>query len=358
MRNAQRVRTPSESELDPPAIARPTWSMQTEGLQRFVRQDRLKLAGFSFLTGFGPLLLAAGLLLIFPFSVWLLLGAGVALCLAGRALPGTLKFVDIIETQGTTVRFRRLWTRRWVKVSQPMTTRIDLWLAGKEAAEPGSGRNARVSPQAYLILFNNGKRLFVAFSAFPGAQAVVALLAAHPETGLRFPSRMHGLYLSNMTVYPVPGLGRSWSYYDENEEGNHAVTCYLYHKDLGSIPQGISPLVQTEFGEAKSDILKAGQIRPPPGVATHVADSLVQAGVDPKLEFLSAEYQVTAANETRVSRLFITGYANHFLKIRVTANAANTSYAALCERVLGAIAELAGNRSAAEGPLLARAPLP
>jgi hypothetical protein len=313
--------------------------MEAPDRQRFVRRGRLKWAALGFLQGVIPVLVAAGLLLRLHFNVWLLGCAAVLIGLAVAHWPKMSNAVDLIEVQGATIRFRRFWTRRWVEVMPETISHVGMARADQRIVGPGQQLMHQTPPPSYAALFSNGKKLEVSLHAFPGSETVIELLASHFQTGWRFPLRMHGLYLGNMTVYPNAESGTGWVYYEESGENGGTVHYYLYHKNNHDISNGICPLLEHEFLEAKNQVVPGLEGQPTPNPISHVADSRVRVGTASEFEFLCSDYQLVVSGKPRLARLFITRYAGYFLKIQVTANVARPGFPALCDAAVKVIEE-------------------
>ena len=141
----------------------------------------------------------------------------------------------------------------------------------------------------------------------------------HPATGLEFPDTIAGMMKGNVTDFEKkhPGLGVSIGY---NGPGI-TVTIYLYNLGLKSISNDVAaPIQQKHFNEAVQEVYWAGK--------KGYYRSLKELGkgttflgsnhVGPKALFASFNYIQNGIE--RLSKLYLTGYENHFLKIRFTYN--------------------------------------
>jgi hypothetical protein len=97
------------------------------------------------------------------------------------------------------------------------------------------------------------------------------------------------------------------------------VSVYVYDSQVEKIPSGAgSPIVRKEF----EDVIEVIHLSKEIGLIQSVKEvSQETVFLDPgkkSQEVLSASFQITKDGESLVTRLFLTGYGNHFLKLRVT----------------------------------------
>jgi hypothetical protein len=145
----------------------------------------------------------------------------------------------------------------------------------------------------------------------------------HDETGIVFPARLGGMVCRGMDRYGQQELGISVRY-----EGAHLLKTdvYLYNMGLKAIPNGPdSDVVRNHFEGVTQDLFAAQR--------QGLYSSVVEIGSGTTLigsprEGLRALYKCfeyhqnpspgIVSTERRRSYLVLTGYRNHFLKIRLT----------------------------------------
>ena len=135
------------------------------------------------------------------------------------------------------------------------------------------------------------------------------------ETGLAFPDVIGPARKVASTDYGKtlgkPALGYSWGY----ETQVLTTTFYVYNLGVASIPSGATEIVLQQFQQAQGDIdqgAKAGrydQLKPSQGPGNCTVGTIV---------FRCITYSAIRPTDKRpvFTRLFVTGYRNHFLKIR------------------------------------------
>lgn len=307
------------------------------------RHDISKVVGLGLVVMAGPPLLAAGILVFAPAGMWLAIGIGACSAAALMLAPVMLKVVDRLEIDGEKVRFRRLWTRKWAKKTSRDVVGLKLQASAQGLTGGHAPRKPRVHIHAYDILFSDGSSLYLNFQDFPGAGVAVKTLARDPDTHLAFPIVLGDLYLSNIHVYDHRDLGRTVVYADP---GGATFSIYIYDKGLAHIPDGVSPEVHKEFGEAKQEILDVWHAAAPAGaVVEHRSDSMVpMSNRESAPETLRALFDSLVGDCAKEDRLYMTGYGRHFLKVRVSAAADRRDLDDLCDKVLDHLCELmAGN---------------
>ncbi|MCX5718243.1 MAG: hypothetical protein NTW44_08105 [Nitrospirae bacterium] len=139
----------------------------------------------------------------------------------------------------------------------------------------------------------------------------------HPATGLIFPDSVEGIIRGEVTDYEGknPGLGISVAY----DRPGITVTVYLYTLGLRSISGDLaSPILKEHFNQVIQDIYKVEEM----GYYKDVKNLgqgttfLKQDNTGPKALFASLSY-VQSGTE-RLSKLYLLGHKNHFVKIRFT----------------------------------------
>jgi hypothetical protein len=140
----------------------------------------------------------------------------------------------------------------------------------------------------------------------------------HEPTGIVFPERLATLEKeSEVTDFETerPGLGVSIGY---NGPGV-TVTIYIYTMGLKKIPSDLnSPIMKASFTQAANEIEMAGE----QGIyrdVTKLSEGEATWGPEESgVNMLHASYSYNRDDEDRLSHLYLTGYQNHFLKVRFT----------------------------------------
>lgn len=145
-------------------------------------------------------------------------------------------------------------------------------------------------------------------------------------TGLRFVKEVGSLARAEITDYDKegrPDLGVSVAYKLRDEEGKIVMSLNVYAYDLGekAIPDGIdAEVVKKQFEQVKNDVI---QKQGPKGwhSVKHIADSRAGLGADKGAPpALKSEFETTLkeGGPKMGSLIYLLGYRNRFLKIRVT----------------------------------------
>ena len=161
----------------------------------------------------------------------------------------------------------------------------------------------------------------------------------HPATGLVFPSQIGDAQKYNSTDYGRsmnrPDLGYSWNY----RAGELLVaTLYVYNLGVPTLPQGAASwAVQRQFEQATADIETLArngryeQLKTAKGPGECTYNAIVF-----RCMTLSA---IQSANQRHVyTALMLTGYRNHYLKVRIDWPEGSTASSATLERFLSAMA--------------------
>lgn len=139
----------------------------------------------------------------------------------------------------------------------------------------------------------------------------------HPATGLTFPDSVEGIVRGEVTDYEGknPGLGVSVAY----DRPGITVTVYLYTLSLRSISSDLaSPILKDHFNQVIQDIYKVEELGYYKNVKNLAQGTtfLKQDNTGPKALFASLSYVQSGTN--RLSKLYLLGHKNHFVKIRFT----------------------------------------
>lgn len=141
----------------------------------------------------------------------------------------------------------------------------------------------------------------------------------HPATSLVFPDRLAGLDKVRVTDYEkdYPGLGLSVGY---NAPGR-TLTIYLYNMGMNSVPDDVtSPVLRQQFEQAANDIARVAEMGEYQNLRRLNEDEIVSISSNTGRKALSASFSFFQKNagKDRLSKLYLMGYKNHFLKIPYT----------------------------------------
>jgi hypothetical protein len=167
-----------------------------------------------------------------------------------------------------------------------------------------------------------------------GSLGIAADSWRHDGTGMVFPARLGGLLLQGTESYGQQELGASVRY-----EGPQFLKAdvFLYTLGIQQIPDGIdSELVKKHFESVSQDVLNAVR-RGWYSSLVEVGHGTVQLGTSREgqralyrcFEYDQNPSPTTATLERRRSYVILTGYRNHFVKIRFTFLANTKSYGEL-----------------------------
>ncbi|MDP3259705.1 MAG: hypothetical protein Q8M34_03845 [Thermodesulfovibrionales bacterium] len=139
----------------------------------------------------------------------------------------------------------------------------------------------------------------------------------HPATGLIFPDSVAGIVRGDVTDFEGknPGLGVSVAY----DRPGITVTLYIYTFGFKSIPSDLSsPALRTHFAQVMQDIYeveKRGYYK----FVNKTAEGITFLRTDktgPQALFASFSYVQNGIE--RLSRVYLLGHKQHFVKIRFT----------------------------------------
>jgi len=139
----------------------------------------------------------------------------------------------------------------------------------------------------------------------------------HPATGLTFPDSVEGIVRGDVTDFEGknPGLGVSVPY----DRPGITVTVYIYTFGFKSIPSDLSsPTLKNHFAQVMNDIYeveKRGYYKSVKKTAEGVT-FLRADKTDPQA--LSASFSYVQNGVERLSKVYLLGHRQHFVKIRFT----------------------------------------
>jgi hypothetical protein len=132
--------------------------------------------------------------------------------------------------------------------------------------------------------------------------------------GLDFPDRLGGLTLKGRTQFPQKGEGAVIAY-----EGNLRGAIYVYTAGLSSIPDGVgSPAISKHFNETAMALQRAAAQGPADAKVTQVKGSTVSGFKGCGPQFIWRSDRISMGGQAMISRTYVTGYKNNFVKLRVT----------------------------------------
>ena len=139
----------------------------------------------------------------------------------------------------------------------------------------------------------------------------------HPATALVFPEKIAGMVKGKVTNFEHerPGLGISIGY----NTPSITTTIYIYTLGLTNIPNGAgSKAILQHFKQVIADVYAAERFGLYKSVMK-LSKETVSLGCDAgSSKALSALLAYTQSGTERFSRIYLTGYKDHFIKIRFT----------------------------------------
>jgi hypothetical protein len=155
-------------------------------------------------------------------------------------------------------------------------------------------------------------------AVFAGALACGSLFAAgvrEQAVGLDFPDRLGAFTLKGRTQFPQARDGAVIAY--EGTDGRGAV--YVYDAGVGSIPAGVgSPIIHKHFQETVSALQRASTEGSVKAKVTPVKGSTISAFPGCGPQFMWRSDAIEVGGQSVISRTYLTGYNNRFVKLRVT----------------------------------------
>jgi len=136
-----------------------------------------------------------------------------------------------------------------------------------------------------------------------------------PAIGLEFPDRLGALALKGRTQFPNPGEGANIAYEAAGVRG----AVYVYNAGLKEIPAGVgSPKLHMHFLETTAALQRASAEGPGGARVTPVKTRTVSAFPGCGPQFLWRSDAIEMNGQRVITRTYLTGYNNHFVKLRVT----------------------------------------
>ncbi len=160
----------------------------------------------------------------------------------------------------------------------------------------------------------------------------------HPATGLNFPPQIAGATRYGSTDYGKtagkPELGYGWNY----RIGDQLVaTVYVYNLSIRSIPDGpTSPVVQQQFQTSLLEIYQLAKYNRYEDIKT--AKEPADCAIGGIIFRCITLWAIRSIDKKPVySALMLTGYRNHFLKLRLDWLEGSTTSQAMVDRVTNAL---------------------
>lgn len=134
-----------------------------------------------------------------------------------------------------------------------------------------------------------------------------------PAIGIDFPERLGDFALKGRKQFPQAGEGATIAY--EHKDARGAI--YVYNAGLAAIPAGVgSPVVHRHFQETAAALQRAGAESSVAVKPLQKATVSSFKGCGPQFMWRSDE--MTIRGSALMSRTYLTGFNNHFVKLRVT----------------------------------------
>jgi hypothetical protein len=133
--------------------------------------------------------------------------------------------------------------------------------------------------------------------------------------GLEFPERLGAMALKGRMQFPQPADGASITYEAQDVRG----AVYVYNAGLKEVPTGVgSPVIHRHFQQTAAALQRAGKEGPADTSVRPIKGSTISAFPGCGPQFLWRSDAIEMRGQSVVSRTYLTGYNNHFVKLRVT----------------------------------------
>ncbi len=139
----------------------------------------------------------------------------------------------------------------------------------------------------------------------------------HPATGFVFPDHFAEMDKGKVTDYEKdhPGLGVSASY----DAPGITLTIYLYDMGMKSISSDLNSAVFTEhFEQVVGEVIQAENRGVYSSVMRLSEAEVFLSSTQTGPRALAASFSYVQNGRERLSKLYLTGYKDHFLKVRFT----------------------------------------
>lgn len=138
-----------------------------------------------------------------------------------------------------------------------------------------------------------------------------------PDLGLTFPATLAGLAIDSITDWEQkrPGMGQSIAYVSPQVKA----TIFIYTAGLPQIREGIeSSSAQASFIQAMNEIFMAEKWGFLTSASLLESNRVAIASAGKVITLLHAAFQLGEDGTERLSYLYVTGYRNRFVKLRLT----------------------------------------
>lgn len=134
-----------------------------------------------------------------------------------------------------------------------------------------------------------------------------------PDTGLQF-TDIEGFVRDKVHQYEQPGLGYSVDYDSQN---GLRFTIYVYDFGLESIAEGpFTEPARAQMKRAVGDIFRAREKGHYENVTTLWSGVIFLGDTDTSPKMRKASFRLRRNGQDYVSQLYLTGFKNHFIKVR------------------------------------------
>ena len=158
------------------------------------------------------------------------------------------------------------------------------------------------------------RAICIAFGLAVAAWGGAACAAGVREDAIAidFPERLGELTLKGRTQFPQAAEGAVIAYEGNDVRG----AVYVYTAGLATIGNGVGdPVIHRHFQETVTALQTAAKSA---GKVTPVRASTISAFKDCGPQFLWRADEISMGGNALVTRTYLTGYKNHFVKLRVT----------------------------------------
>ena len=152
--------------------------------------------------------------------------------------------------------------------------------------------------------------------------------------GIEFPQRLGDFTLKGRTQFPNKADGATTVYEGSDVRG----AIYVYNAGLAEVPTGVgSPVIHRHFQQTAAALQQAG--RESAGTVTPARGSTISAFPGCGPQFMWRADRISMEGNAVVSRTYLAGFQNHFVKLRVThpsdASSVADDFVQKVRRVLG-----------------------
>ena len=220
------------------------------------------------------------------------------------------------EDKGWPAECRRWWHGRHGRhghVSPVIPAKAGIQPQQKSPASAGLFHFRRI----HLMNLHHAKKYRIA-AALAGALLWTSAFAAgvrEEAIGLDFPERLGDFTLKGRTQFPQASQGASIVYQGKDVRG----AVYVYDAGLASIPTGVgSPVIHKHFQETTAALQHASKEGSAKASVTQVKGSTISAFKGCGPQFMWRSDRIEMDGQSVITRTYLTGYNNRFVKLRVT----------------------------------------